>query len=88
MDRFPEKEMIKMERCYFCKGKVEKQLTVVDYRWGNDLIIIKDVPTQVCMQCGEKYFDAEVSRQMEHIVLKKDEVLSSITVPVRGFAHT
>ena len=75
-----------MEKCYFCKGKVRKQLTVVDYRWGDKLMIIKDVPAQVCAQCGEKYFDAEVSRQMEHIVLKGDEVSTSVTVPVFGFA--
>lgn len=75
----------KMKQCYFCKGKIQRQLVTVDYRWGEKLIVIKDVPAQVCTQCGEKYFDAEVSRQMEHIVLKGEKPSVSLTVPVCEF---
>lgn len=74
-----------MRECYFCRGRIESQLITVDYRWGDNLIIIKNVPAQVCSQCGEKYFDAEVSRQMEHIALRDEETLTSINVPVCEF---
>ncbi len=75
-----------MKECYFCKGKVQSQSVTVDYRWGDRFVVIKNVPAQVCTQCGEKYFDAEVSRQMEHIALKGGKILTSITVPVCEFA--
>ena len=74
-----------MKQCYFCKGKIQNRLVTVDYRWGEKLIVIKDVPAQVCTQCGEKYFDAEVSRQMEHIVLKGEKPSTSLSVPVCEF---
>lgn len=75
-----------MGECYFCKGKTDKQRVTVDYRWGDKLIVIKNVPAEVCSQCGERYFDAEVSRQMEAIVLSKKKPSLSITVPVCEFA--
>ena len=84
MDKFQNEEN-KMKQCYFCKGKIQNQVVTVDYRWGEKLIVIKDVPAQVCTQCGEKYFDAEVSRQMEHIVLKGEKPSVSLTVPVCEF---
>ena len=84
MDRFQSKEET-MKRCYFCNGKIQSRLVTVDYRWGNKLVVINNVPAQVCSQCGEKYFDAEVSREMEHIVLKDEKPLTSINVPVCEF---
>ena len=74
-----------MKECYFCKGRLQNQLVTVDYRWGDKLTVIKNVPAQMCKQCGEKYFDAEVSREMEHIVSKDEKPLTSINVPVCEF---
>jgi YgiT-type zinc finger domain-containing protein len=75
-----------MGGCYFCKGKTDKQRVTVDYRWGDKLVIIKNVPAEVCSQCGERYFDAEISRHMEAIVLSEEKPRFSITVPVCEFA--
>ena len=52
------------ESCYFCKGRVAQQSTSVDFWWGDDLKIIENVPAGVCTQCGEKYFDSPVYKQM------------------------
>jgi len=75
-----------MRECYFCKGKTEKQRVTVDYRWGDKLVVIENVPAEVCTQCGERYFDAEVSRQMETIALSEEKHGSLITIPVCEFA--
>ena len=32
------------------------------------MIIVKDVPADVCTQCGERYFDDEVMGNLEKIV--------------------
>jgi YgiT-type zinc finger domain-containing protein len=57
-----------METCYFCKkGILEDKKVTVDFRWGNKLIVIEEVPAKVCNECGEKYYSAEVSREMEKI---------------------
>lgn len=62
----------------------EKKVTV-DFRWGDDLIIIKDVPAGVCEQCGEKYFTAEVSKVMEKLATSKEKPTSQISVPIMKF---
>ena len=77
-----------MAACCFCKGTTIKQETIVDYRWGDKLIVIKNVPAEVCSQCGEKYYDAEVSRQMEALALSDEKPHHSITVPVCEFAQS
>jgi YgiT-type zinc finger domain-containing protein len=45
-----------MKECYFCKGRVVEQKVKVDFRWGQKLKIIENVPAGVCQQCGEKFF--------------------------------
>ena len=57
-----------MEICYFCKkGVLENKKVTVDFRWGSKLIVIEEVPAKVCNECGEKYYSAQVSREMEKI---------------------
>ena len=46
-----------MEKCFMCGGNVVRRL--VDVELGN--IIIKNVPVDVCMRCGERYFETKVA---------------------------
>jgi len=57
------------ETCYFCgRGVLEEQRVTVDFRWGDKLVIIENVPAKVCNECGERYYSAKVVREMEQIV--------------------
>lgn len=63
-----------METCYFCrKGVLEEKKITVDFRWGGKLIVIEEVPAKVCSECGEKYYSAEVSREMEKIATEENK---------------
>lgn len=75
-----------IETCYFCaRGIVEEKHVTVDFRWGDRLTIIENVPAKVCNECGERYYAAKVVRQMEHLAQegKKEKELS---VPVMSWA--
>lgn len=75
-----------METCYFCqKGILEDRKVTVDFRWGGKLIVIEEVPAKVCSECGEKYYSAEVSREMEKIATeeKKERVIEVPLVRLR-----
>ena len=74
-------------RCYFCKGKVVKQKVNVDFRWGENLVVIEDVPAEVCQQCGEKYFQADVYKDMEKLAKGKASPSRHLTVDVIKFDH-
>lgn len=62
-----------MFECYFCKGKTEIKKVNVDFRWGKRLYVIKNVPVEVCSQCGERYYSAQVSKKLDELVEKKSK---------------
>lgn len=61
-----------MNKCYFCKGKTKIKNIDVDFRWGDKLIVVKNVPVEVCSQCGERYYSAEVSKKLDNLVKKQE----------------
>ncbi len=51
--------------CAVCKiGEMKSGETTVLLERGTSIIIIKDVPAHICENCGEKYYDADVTRQL------------------------
>lgn len=75
-----------MSNCYFCKGKTELRNVNVDFRWKDKLFVVKNVPVEVCNQCGEKYYSAEISKKLDDFVKKQSESKirpqNTIQVPV------
>jgi len=70
------------ETCYFCsRGILEEKHVTVDFRWGEQLVIIENVPAKACNECGERYYAAKVVRQMEQIA-KERRKEREIRVPV------
>lgn len=75
-----------MKECYFCKGKTEIKNVDVDFRWGKKLYVIKDVPVEICSQCGERYYSSEISRKIDELVQSSKEPEQTINVPVLEFS--
>lgn len=76
-----------MKRCYFCKGRIVEQKVRVDFRWGNELVVIEDVPAEVCQQCGEKYLRPEVYKAMEKLAKTKVKPIKHIAIDVIRFVE-
>lgn len=57
-----------MSKCYFCKGKTKIKNIDVDFRWGDKLFVVKDVPVEVCNQCGERYYSTKISKGLDDFV--------------------
>ncbi len=66
--------------CFVCKGElIEKKVNyMVDLE--KTIIIIKEVPAKVCMQCGEQYFDDETAENIEKIVNQLKELATEVTI--------
>lgn len=80
-----------MSKCYSCGGETEIKKRTVDFRWGDKLFVIQNVPVEVCTRCSERYYSAKVSSKMDKIVqksLKSKEIKPKtvIEVPVFNFA--
>ena len=71
--------------CYFCRGKIKGEEVSVDFWWGKKLVIFENVPAKVCQQCGEKFFNAEVYKEMERMAQSEGKPLARITVNIVNF---
>lgn len=72
-------------QCYFCKGRVVQKKVTVDFRWGQKLKVIENVPAGVCHQCGEKYFQAAVYKTMGKLAASRAKPVAQVTVDVVQF---
>ena len=69
-----------MDKCYICGGKLKKEKTDIARYWGKELVVLNDVPSLICIKCGERYFDAKVSSQIDQ---KIQQVIKRKTNPER-----
>jgi len=65
-----------VSKCYFCKGKIEIKHVDVDFRWEDKLFVVKNVPLEVCTQCGERYYSAKTSKKLDELV--KNQATSAV----------
>jgi YgiT-type zinc finger domain-containing protein len=54
--------------CFMCKGTVESKFSTFMADLGSCIVIVKNVPSQVCTQCGESSYSDEVAHSLEKIV--------------------
>jgi len=66
--------------CFMCKGDLENKNTTFMVELDNCIIIIKNVPSQVCKQCGEVTYSNEVAKQLENLVNSVKDIITEIAV--------
>ena len=76
-----------MKRCYFCKGEIVKKKVKHVHTWGNKMILFKQIPAEVCKQCGETYFAPDVIEIMDKVMAGEYEIKESINIPVVPFSE-
>jgi len=54
--------------CFMCKGTVQAGFSTFTADMGGCVVVIKNVPSGICEQCGETSYNDEVARQLENIV--------------------
>jgi len=78
------------KKCYFCKADIVKERIAIDFRWGDTLVVIRNVPAGICHQCGEKYLSSNVYKELERLAKSKDHLMDQITVDILAYegSHT
>ncbi len=66
-------------KCVMCRhGDTRPGTVTVTLERGNSVIVIKEVPAEVCQQCGEYYLDeattAHVMKLAEEAVQRRAEI--------------
>lgn len=78
-------------RCHICSGTdFEERHVEYIYKRRGRYLVVRDVPCEVCLRCGERYYDGPVLLQIEHrfkeIYNEGAEPQSTIRVPVEPYA--
>jgi YgiT-type zinc finger domain-containing protein len=78
-----------MEKCRSClsSGTYEDRLTSQPLKFNGQVVIFENVPAQVCRQCGETLFGAEVVKLMEDLGRGERPPTRMDRVPVYDFAQ-
>jgi len=66
--------------CFMCKGQIDDKETTFMADIEKCIIIVKNVPSQVCRQCGEISYGDDVARSLEAIVNSLKNSITEIAV--------
>ena len=55
-------------KCFMCKGTLVDKPTTFLTDLGDCIVVVKNVPSQVCLQCGEISYSNDVARNLEETV--------------------
>ncbi len=71
-------------KCLICKqGKTKPGTTTVTLEKGNSTIVFKEVPAQVCDNCGEKYIDEATTKDL--LNKAREIVKNGVEVDIRKY---
>ena len=66
--------------CFMCKGDMVNKNTNYILDLDGSIIIIKNVPSLVCTQCGEVFYENEVMKRIEKIIELFKNAVTEIAV--------
>lgn len=73
------------DECSYCGGRVTEQKVMKACWWGAKLLALVDsVPAGVCEQCGERYYRAEVLKNIEKL-LNERAAFHMVEVPLAEY---
>lgn len=61
-----EKRMYK--RCPLCGGEMKDGTTTIPFMLGERVTVIKNVPAEICSDCGEAYMKSSVVDRIESLL--------------------
>jgi addiction module HigA family antidote len=72
------------ERCDLCSGSLEPGKTKLEFWLGEQLVVVQDMPADVCRRCGEAYLSYINSASLDRLRSKSDkpEPEQFLSVPV------
>ena len=77
----------KGSKCPMCGGRLEaKNITHPQYYEGK-VVILENVPAEVCRQCGEVLFSPDVARRIQEAVWSGNSGTRTAKVPVYDLAE-
>ena len=67
-------------RCVFCKGALEDKASVFTVELGERIVVVKNVPSHVCSQCGEASFSDDVYKELEKVIEQLRDTITEVAI--------
>lgn len=68
------------KRCPLCGGKMQDGVTTIPFLTGERVTVIKDVPAEICTDCGEAYMKSGVVDKVESLLDRVEALHSEMSV--------
>jgi YgiT-type zinc finger domain-containing protein len=72
------------DRCYFCGGKLEPGLATIPFVVGSSVVIIKEVPAEVCVQCDEAIMSSQVAAVVDTLLKQAQQSGFEVSIVTYG----
>ena len=76
------------DKCDLCEGELSPGTTSLEIWYHDELIVLRDIPADVCQQCGEAYLSAEVSEKIDRFLEEYPRHRPQRYIPVPEFTAT
>ncbi len=70
------------ESCEYCRGKIAERRVTLHRKVKDKYVIIEDVPAGVCLECGTRYYAANVLKTIEASIHGRRKANRKVLVPV------
>jgi len=71
-------------KCMICKhGETKPGTTTVTLEKGSSTIVFKEVPAQICDNCGEKYIDETTTKEL--LYKAREIIKNGVEVDIRRY---
>lgn len=62
-----------VDRCDLCSGGLAPGKTTLEVWREGRLVVIRDVPADVCVRCNEAYISSVVSERLDHFLIESQD---------------
>ena len=73
------------ERCEYCNGRILEKSTDLSRKVKGKYVVIENVPTGVCTECGTRYYTANVLKSIEEAFRGRRKAKREVQMPVYSF---
>ena len=68
------------DRCYFCGGKLQSKRATIPFVMNSSVVVVKNVPAEVCTQCGEAIMSSPIARNVDLLLTQVYHLKSEVSV--------
>lgn len=70
------------ESCEYCHGLLKEKTTDMSRKVKGKYVVIENVPTGICRECGTRYYSANVLKSIEEALRGRRKAKREVRVPI------